>query len=96
MDKRKEFETQIAIVDRAEKLKLFPSPACGSRLCMVMDISLAKSADGRKLDYANLLSFPDGDFAHDIQGINAHIHREHDEKLGMMERFFSPRCGWAK
>ncbi len=96
MDIKERFNMQLKVIGRAKQLKLFPSKTCPDQCTMAMDITLAKSKDGKPVDIKNLLTFPDGDFIHDVTGINANIHRERDDRMGQMDNCFCPRCGFEK
>ena len=75
-------DTELQIVERAERL--FAGQI--DRLSLHMDLAAVNATcpmDGEKL-----LSFPDGDFAHDIVGINNNINRI----TGELQNCFVPRC----
>lgn len=56
-------------------------------LDLSMDLS-ATHANGNPLDFQALMDFDDGNFAHDINGIQACI----DRSDGQLTHCFSPRC----
>lgn len=79
------------MIDRAKRLmNLTPEQAFTVRLSLLF----AHDKKGRKVDLANLATFPDEDFVHDVNGIDAHASRE-TEKCGLLENLFVPRCGFA-
>jgi hypothetical protein len=53
----------------------------------MMDLEAVHS-NGCPLDFDKLLSFDDGNFAHDVLGIRQHIDRE----TGQLAGYFMPRC----
>lgn len=85
---RQEMDLIFAIVDRAVKLwfKFSYEPIGLDRLQLIMDLS-ACHASGRPLDLTALLEASDGDFGHDVFGIQRHINRD----TGQLEDGFSPR-----
>jgi len=52
-----------------------------------MDI-VVTHANGHPLDLEKLLTFSEGDFSHDILGIDTFL----DRKTGTLLQLFSPRC----
>jgi len=61
----------------------------GKEHFMTFDMDLtACHVNDQALDLDRLLAFEDGDFAHDIAGINRHIDRE----TGKLGGCFVPRC----
>jgi hypothetical protein len=57
------------------------------RIGLEMDLS-ATNANGCPLDFNKLLGFDDGNFLHDVAGIQNHISRI----SGKLSRCFVPRC----
>ena len=71
-----------AIVDRAVR---------NNRSISVMRLSMdiaAVHVSGCKLDLDALLAFPEGDFNHDVCGIENNV----DRTTGALENCFLPRC----
>lgn len=82
-------ETITAICDRARELmNLSYDDAYTVRLSLIF----AHDADGRRVDLDRLMTFADGDFIHDVIGIDEHAARDH-EHCGLLLDGFIPRCG---
>jgi len=79
----KEMEIIEAIVDRAIKLDALCSI---SKSTLAMDIT-ACHANGNPLNLIELLNANNGNFCHDIYGINRYINRE----TGKLQDCFLPR-----
>lgn len=86
MTSRKELETIGQIVTRWQNLVKNISGEWPDRLSATMDVDAAHKEC--PMDLGRLLGFPDGDFAHDMAGIERHINRT-TSKLGGC---FVPRC----
>jgi hypothetical protein len=71
-----------AVMIRAGKMGIAPK----DRMSCFMDIEAANV--GTPLDFDKWLAFPDFDFAHDFNGIRAHI----DRTSGDIADCFLPRC----
>jgi len=54
----------------------------------------ANDGNGHKVNLEKLASFEDGDFWHDVIGIDNHASREH-ETCGQLMDGFVPRCGFV-
>lgn len=93
---REDFDIQMKVIERAKKAKLFPNAACKDQMTLACDLGYAGECNGKKLDFKNLMSFDDANFAHDIIGISQHINRNRGESMGNMEDCFEPRCGWVE
>ena len=79
------------ICDRARELmNLSVDDAYTVRLSLIF----AHDNDGRRVDLDRLMTFPDGDFVHDVDGIDAHASRDH-ETCGLLLDCFVPRCGFV-
>lgn len=79
---KKDHASVSIAVKRAERLfKKLDS------LSTSMDL-IACHANGCRLNFDKLLSFPDFDFMHDIGGIGRHLNRE----TGELMNCFLPRC----
>jgi hypothetical protein len=72
------------VVDRVFSNKSNRYP--GDRVDLMMDLEATNEI--MPLDFARLLSFPDGDFYHDIYG----IYNYYDRGPNTMTQCFSPRC----
>ena len=84
-------ETINAICDRARELmNLSVDDAYTVRLSLIF----AHDADGMRVDLDRLLTFPDEDFIHDVDGIDTHASRDH-ETCGLLLDCFVPRCGFV-
>ena len=73
---------QAALIDQIVKRDGSNDP-----LTLHMDLC-AVHANGCPLDFGKLLAFSDGDFLHDIRGIQRHINR----RTGALGDCFDPRC----
>lgn len=78
---REEFLLIVKIVERANSI----SPV-KDRVALQMDIEAVHCND-MKLDLQRLLDAPQGDFGHDVFGIQRHI----DRRTGKLQDFFCPR-----
>lgn len=78
---RKEFETIVAIVERAEKMGI----AQGDRFTKIMDIENAHKQFNLRLN--EMLTVCDLDFSHDFTGIQTYMNRE----TCRIEGLFVPR-----
>ena len=79
------------ICDRARRLmNLSVDDAYTVRLSLIF----AHDNDGRRVDLDRLLTFPNGDFVHDINGIDTHASRD-TENCGLLSDGFVPRCGFV-
>lgn len=81
MDKQREFETIVAIVERAEKMGI----ARGDRFTKIMDIDYAHKQFNLRLD--EFLTADSFDFTHDFTGIQTCMNRDTCRIEGM----FVPR-----
>jgi hypothetical protein len=75
------------IVQRADALHSALKGAPLDRVGYEMDIA-ACHCNGCSLDLEKLLGAPDGDFGHDVFGINRYI----DRTTGHLTECFDPRC----
>jgi len=62
---------------------------------MRLSLLFAHDSAGRVIDIKKLAAFPDMCFVHDVEGIDRHSSREHDE-CGLLKDLFVPRCGMIK
>lgn len=83
----KEFKTLSLIGKRAVKLAKKFGATHYSAGNLAIDIA-AVHLSGTPLDFDQLLAFKDGDFSHDVFGINKHIKPSTGELLDC----FLPRC----
>ena len=81
MDKKTEFETIVAIVERAEKMGI----ARGDRFTKIMDIDNAHKQFNLRLE--EMLAACDFDFTHDFTGIQTCMNRD----TCRIEGLFVPR-----
>lgn len=93
---REDFDIQMKVIERAKKAKLFPNAACKDQMTLACDLHYAGQCNNEKLDFKNLLSFDDENFAHDIIGISKYINRGPGVYQGAMTECFEPRCGFVK
>ena len=75
----------LKVVARARKLGV-----CSDPLSLTMDLEAVHNL-GCALDLDKLLGFDDGNFAHDVMGVSAHIDRDN----GTLTDCFVPRCAKA-
>ena len=78
----------MEIMDRAEELANEVGATTPDRMTLSMDLTAAHLHG--PLDLEQLLAFPEGDFLHDVYGIERHIDRTTGD-LGT----FLPRCAKA-
>lgn len=87
-------ESIDAAVDRAMALLASNGGRISSeqKMSLAMDLMAADGANGNDpIDWQKLLSFGDGNFAHDVFGILRHM----DRSTGQIGDCFSPRAAMA-
>ena len=86
---KEDIKTISKIVDRYMEFHVslgVPKELQRSKMDIMMDLQ-ATHDNGCPLDLDRLLSAKDGDFGHDVSGIQAHLNRE----TGQLEDGFLPR-----
>ncbi|MFC5509293.1 hypothetical protein [Bosea massiliensis] len=86
---RREHDTVMKIIDRAEKAGLVRSS--DDRMSISMDLC-ATHANGCPMDFDRMLAADDFNFAHDYCGIARHL----DRRTGKLGGMFRPRFAKAE